>query len=92
MFADDDINSEMPSSERIPSVLMETFLGKGYMLFTDNYFTSPTIAKYLIANKTHLHVELLDLTDIIIQRKLLTKYWRRGMLFSTKFKTMILLW
>ena len=54
MFADDDINSEMPSSERIPSVLMETFLGKGHVLFTDNYFTSPTIAKYLIANKTHL--------------------------------------
>ena len=31
MFADDDINSEMPSSERIPSVLMETFLGKDHM-------------------------------------------------------------
>ena len=53
MFADDDINCEMPSSERIPSVLMETFLGKGHMLFTDNY-TSPTIAKYLIAHKIHL--------------------------------------
>ena len=54
MFADDDINSEMPSSEKIPSVLMETFLGKGQVLFTDNYYTSVTIAKYLIANKTHL--------------------------------------
>ena len=54
MFADDDINSEMPSSERIPSVLMETFLGKGHVLFTDNYYTSPTIAKYLIASKIHL--------------------------------------
>ena len=54
MFADDDINSEMPSSERIPAVLMETFLGKGHVLFTENYYTSPTIAKYLISNKTHL--------------------------------------
>ena len=54
MFADDDINSEMPSSERISSVIMETFLGKGHVLFTDNYYASPTLLKYLIAYKTHL--------------------------------------
>ena len=37
MFADDNLNSNMPSTERIPFVLMEPFLDKGHILFNDNY-------------------------------------------------------
>lgn len=37
MFADDDPNSGMPSTERIPSVLMESYFGKGHVLYTDNF-------------------------------------------------------
>ena len=37
MFSGDDPNSDMPTTEHIPSVLMEPFLGKGHILFTDNY-------------------------------------------------------
>lgn len=37
MFADDNLNSSMPSTERIPFVLMEPFLDKGHILFNDNY-------------------------------------------------------
>ncbi|XP_065653795.1 piggyBac transposable element-derived protein 4-like [Hydra vulgaris] len=54
MFADDDINDQMPSSARIPSVLMEPFIGKGHTLYTDNYYTCTTLAKYFLDNKTHL--------------------------------------
>ena len=54
MFGDDDLNSDMPSNERIPSVLMEPFLSKGHVLFTDNYDTSPTLANYFTDNSTHL--------------------------------------
>ena len=41
-FSGDDPNSDMPTTERIPSVMMELFLGKGHILFTDNYYTSPS--------------------------------------------------
>ena len=44
----------MPSTKRIPSVLMEHFLGKGHVLFTDSYYTSPTLAKHFTDNSTHL--------------------------------------
>nr|XP_047137925.1 piggyBac transposable element-derived protein 4-like [Hydra vulgaris] len=54
MFADDDINDQMPSSARIPSVLMEPFVGQGHTLYADNYYTSTTLAKYFLDNKTHL--------------------------------------
>ena len=54
MFGDDDLNSDMPSAERIPSVLLELFLGKAHVLFTDNYYTSPTFAKHFTDSSTHL--------------------------------------
>ena len=53
MFSGDDLNSDMPTTERIPSVLMEPFLGKDHILFTDNYYTSPSLASFL-DNHTHL--------------------------------------
>ena len=54
MFNDEDPNSDMPSTERIPSVLMAPYLGKGHILYTDNYYTSPSLASFLLSNKTHL--------------------------------------
>ena len=45
----------MPSTESIPSVLMGPYLGKGHVLFTDNYYTSPALASFLLSNQTHLY-------------------------------------
>ena len=54
MFANDDSNSAMPKTEHIPAVLMAPYLRKGDALFTDNYYTSPPLATYFLANQTHL--------------------------------------
>ena len=54
MFHNEDPNSDMPTTERIPSVLMAPYLGKGHMLYTDNWYTSPTLATFLLSNKTYL--------------------------------------
>ena len=54
MFSNDAPNSDMPATERIPSVLMSPHLGKGHILYTDNYYTSPTLASYFLKNNTHL--------------------------------------
>ena len=50
MFSNDAPNSNMPATERIPSVLMSRHLGKGHILYTDNYYTSPTFASYFLQN------------------------------------------
>ena len=54
IFYNDDEHSDMPTTERIPVVLMEPFLNKGHILFTDNYYTSPSLATHLLENLTHL--------------------------------------
>ena len=54
MFTDDAPNSDIPTTERIPAVLMSEYLGKGHILFTDNYYTSPTLASFFLKNNTHL--------------------------------------
>ncbi|MEO0686422.1 MAG: hypothetical protein AAFY76_15625 [Cyanobacteria bacterium J06649_11] len=51
---DDDLYSDFPASERIPMVLMEPFVGKGHVLFTDNFYTSPLLAKHFLNHSTHL--------------------------------------
>ena len=53
MFGKDDPNSDMPTTERIPSVLMEPFLRKGHVLYTDNFHTSPALASHFLKNKIH---------------------------------------
>ena len=53
MYYNDD-NNEMPSTERIPAMLMQPYLNKNHVLYTDNYYTSPTLAKYFLDNGTHL--------------------------------------
>ena len=54
MFDNDDEHSDMPTTEQIPVVLMERFLNKRHILFTDNYYTSPSLATHLLENSTHL--------------------------------------
>ena len=54
MYSDDDLYSKMPPSEHIPMVSMEPFLGKGHVLYTDNFYTSPILAKHFSSKDTHL--------------------------------------
>ena len=54
MFTNDDLNSDLPTTECIPAVLMAPYLGKGHVLYTDNYYTSPSLATYFLSNQTHL--------------------------------------
>ena len=53
-FREDDPNSDMPATERIPSVLIEPVLGMGHVVYTDNFYTSPALASHFLKNKTHL--------------------------------------
>ena len=54
MFREEDPNSDMPATERIPSVLMTPVFDKGHVLFTDNYYTSPSLACYFLRRGIHL--------------------------------------
>ena len=54
MFYDNNEHSDMPTPERIPVSLMTPFLNKGNTLFTDNFYTSPSLATFL-ENDTDLH-------------------------------------
>ena len=52
MFNDD--HDTMAATERIPLVLMQNYLGKGHVLFTDNFYTSQSLASFLLSKQTHL--------------------------------------
>ena len=54
MFANNDPNIDMPTTERIPAVSMAAYLRKGHVIFPDNYYTSLSLATYFLANQTHL--------------------------------------
>ena len=54
MYDEDDPYLEMPSSERIPMVLMEPYIGKEHTLYTDNFYRSPSLGKHFLQNNTHL--------------------------------------
>ena len=47
-------HSDIPTIERIPVSLITPFLSKGHILFTDNFYTSPSLATFLLENGTHL--------------------------------------
>lgn len=53
MYYDDNFD-ELPHSERIPVSLIEPYLNRNHVLFTDNYYTSPNLAKFLLENGTYL--------------------------------------
>ena len=54
MFDNDDENEEMPVTERIPVAQMQPYLDSGRVLFTDNFYTSPSLAKHLKDHNTFL--------------------------------------
>ena len=54
MFYNYNEHSDMPTSERILVSLMTPFLNKGHILFIDNFYTSPSLATFLLENGTHL--------------------------------------
>lgn len=44
----------MPSTERIPTILINNYLVKGHILFDDNFCTIPTLPAHLIENEIYL--------------------------------------
>jgi len=53
-YAEDDQYENMATTERIPVELMRHFLNRGHVLYTDNFYTSPNLAKFLLNNETYL--------------------------------------
>ena len=51
---DEDGNLGLTTTEKIAANLIEPYLGEGHCLYTDNFYTSPNLAKHLLANQTHL--------------------------------------
>ena len=44
----------MPSTEGISTVLMQNFFRKGHGLYTENFYTSPSLASYFLEDDTHI--------------------------------------
>ena len=41
-------------TERFPAIVMQKYLNKGHHLFIENYYTSLSLAEYLIQNVTYV--------------------------------------
>ena len=50
----EDQNYQFLKSEQITLNLLQPYFGKGYHVYTDNYYTSPQLAAYLSTKNTHL--------------------------------------
>ena len=53
MLDRDDTNADMPTTERVLVYFMQPFLNAGQILYTDTFYTSPSLAKHL-DNNMHL--------------------------------------
>lgn len=53
-YSEDDEYESMATTARLPVELMRPFLNRGYVLYTDNFYTSPSLAKFLLNNETYL--------------------------------------
>jgi hypothetical protein len=53
-YAEDNQYESMATTERIPIELMRPFLGRGHVLYTDNFYTAPSTAKFLLVHETYL--------------------------------------
>ena len=42
------------TTEKIPITLLQPYLNNGHILFTDNFYTTPRLAQYLLLNGTAL--------------------------------------
>ena len=47
-------NKVIRPQQRIPVSLMTPFLNKGHIVFTDNFYTSPSLTTFFLENGTHL--------------------------------------
>ena len=57
MFYNDNEHSDIPTTERIPVSLMTPFLNKGHILFSDNFYNSPSLATFFLEKGTLIYVE-----------------------------------
>ncbi|XP_023228023.1 piggyBac transposable element-derived protein 4-like [Centruroides sculpturatus] len=83
---------EMPIASQIVLSLADPLLGKGYCLTTDNYYTSPQLADYLISCQTDLcgtvRTNRRDVPGVIHNKKL-----EKGEIVAVqRDKVMILKW
>ena len=53
--SENDRNKNVPRTECIPYVLMTPHLDKGHILYTDNYYTSPMLAKLFREHNTYVY-------------------------------------
>lgn len=53
-FQDDTWQYNFSKTEQLTLNLVEPYLDLGYHLYTDNFYTSPHLAKYLFTRSTHL--------------------------------------
>ena len=44
----------LQTTEKIPVTLLQPYLNNGHVLFTDNFYTTPRLAHYLLQNGTGL--------------------------------------
>ncbi|KAK3763567.1 hypothetical protein RRG08_056991 [Elysia crispata] len=73
-------------------MVQSRLLGQGYCLFTDNFFTKPKLAEYLLHHKTLLSGTIRsNSTDIpkegMTQRLQVgqSKFWRKGEMLTAAF-------
>jgi len=80
----------MNKTEQLTVYMMLPFLGKGYSLYVDNYYTTVALFQYLHKNSTNVcgTVRKNRVPNIIKNHKLQkgeSKYFARGNLMRTKF-------
>jgi len=68
-YAEDDQYENMATTERIPVELMRHFLNRGHVLYTDNFYTSPNLAKYYKRVRQHFLRENSRMTKRILMLK-----------------------
>ena len=83
---------DKPVSARIVFCLIDPLLGKGYRLYTDNFYTSPTLADALVDHETEL-VGTVRITRADVPKKIKESKLKRGETVSVyRKKSMLLKW
>ena len=65
-YSEDNQYENMATTERIPVKLMRCFFGKGHVLYTDNFYTSPALARTLLKMKTYLCGTIKKVEGVIL--------------------------
>ncbi|KAG8239306.1 hypothetical protein J437_LFUL015082 [Ladona fulva] len=88
----DDEFKDKPMSSQVVMTLMKTLLDKGYCLITNNFYTSPELAEWLISRSSDTYGTLRR-TRRGIPKELETKKLKRGEVAAfRKRKVMVLRW